>query len=373
MREMIRAFRDLGHEVRPVIMGGREESYNSTTSRSATRRVKDAIRGVTPNSLWESLKDYRLLWKDRQFEKRLAEEIEAFRPQVIYERANYLQLSGVRVAQRYGIDHVLEVNAPYVEERETLSGAKSWFQERAECYEGRQLRQTTEIAVVSEALRDHFLQNHDVGKDKFTVVPNAINPSKANADMDRVRAIRNRYGLSNATVAGFVGSILPWHGVDLLVKACHRIQENHDTLKILIVGDGSVLPKLKKFCRREGLTDRVVFTGRVEHSDVFNFIEAMDIAVMPCSNWYGSPVKIFEYGAMGAPVIAPDSGPVKEVMENGEEGLLVAPELDALLKALRTLLKDEQYRRRIASTFQEKVLSKHTWKQNAKKITAQVK
>lgn len=222
--------------------------------------------------------------------------------------------------------------------------------------------------VVSSALADHLVQRHDVERDKLTVVPNAINPGKTKSDSEHVEELRNRYELHKTHVVGFVGAVLPWHGVDLLVRAMHHVLKEGGDLKLIIVGDGSALPEIKNLQDSLGLDDHVVFTGRVPHEEVFNFIEVMDIAVMPSSNWYGSPVKIFEYGAMGKPIIAPDNGPVNEVMENGTDGVLVEPNPVPLAEAIQSLMDDSVYRERLGSHFQEKVLTQHTWRQNASEI-----
>lgn len=117
MREMIRAFRELGHQVKPVIMGGRQEMYDSSALSSVTDRMKNTLKQAVPSRLWESLKDYRLLRRDHYFKAKLAAEVQSFAPNLIYERTNYLQPSGVRVAQDFNIAHVLEVNSPHLEEK----------------------------------------------------------------------------------------------------------------------------------------------------------------------------------------------------------------------------------------------------------------
>ena len=70
------------------------------------------------------------------------------------------------------------------------------------------------------------------------------------------------------------------------------------------MGDGEILSDLKLLCSNLNISDSVIFTGSVAHADVFAYIDLMEIAVMAKSNWYGSPVKIFEYGAMKKAIIS---------------------------------------------------------------------
>jgi glycosyltransferase involved in cell wall biosynthesis len=99
---------------------------------------------------------------------------------------------------------------------------------------------------------------------------------------------------------------------------------------------------------------------------VYTYIDLMDITVMARSNWYGSPVKIFEYGAMGKAIIAPDTVPVRDVMIDGEDGLLVEPVVSLISSALSRLISDKEERSRFGRNFQRKVLEKYTWMRNAR-------
>ena len=60
-----------------------------------------------------------------------------------------------------------------------------------------------------------------------------------------------------------------------------------------------------------------MITGLVRHAAVGQWIRQMDIAVLPDSNDYGSPMKIFEYMAAAKAIVAPDYGPVEEGLNNG--------------------------------------------------------
>lgn len=373
IRGIVDAFNNDGHNVCPVVMGAGHTSDDSHFNlTSLVKKGKNVAKKLVPAQIWETLKDYHLIQQDKRFKARLAKEVGGFDPDIIYERANYLQPSGVRVAEKFNVPHILEVNSPYVEEKEILNDASSWFQARARSVEQEQLDKTSLVVTVSNALMKHFLHKHDVERDKFLVVPNAIRLDNATFDPDRVQKIRNRYDLGGRLVAGFVGSIFPWHGVDVLIKAAQCLREKRDNFTLLIVGDGETLPKLKRLTHKLGIWNRVVFTGRVPHEDVFNFIEVMDITVAPSAQWYQSPVKIFEYGAMGKPIIAPNTAPVREIMEDGMDGLLVDADVDDLYEALRTLAEQESLREKIAQNFHRKVMENHTWEQNVRKVLSSI-
>src|SRR5690606_19222072 len=103
---------------------------------------------------------------DRSAEQALKQVAAEWKPDLIYERCNYMQLSGVNVAREFGIKHVMEVNAPYVDERITLAG-KTWWTGQANLIEKQQLERTNLAVVVSTALRDYFIKKHGLDSDRF--------------------------------------------------------------------------------------------------------------------------------------------------------------------------------------------------------------
>ncbi|MDP4952137.1 MAG: glycosyltransferase, partial [Flavobacteriales bacterium] len=116
-----------------------------------------------------------------------------------------------------------------------------------------------------------------------------------------------------------------------------------------------------------------VFTGAVPHQRVYNLISAMDIAMMADSNWYGSPVKIFEYGALGKAVIAPNTEPVLDVMKNMQDGILCKNNIPDILSAMSQLQEDEMLRAQLAVAWQEKVLKYYNWRVVSQNIIEQIR
>jgi glycosyltransferase involved in cell wall biosynthesis len=132
-------------------------------------------------------------------------------------------------------------------------------------------------------------------------------------------------------------------------------------MKLLIVGDGYQLPDLSRMTVELGCEKDVIFTGSVSSSDVPTYISLMDICVMAKSNWYGSPVKIFEYGIMGKPIIAPDVQPVREVMNDGIDGLIRKDLVPDITQAISFLCEHDQEAKQMGKHFRNKILEQFTW------------
>lgn len=368
MREMIAAFRSLGHEVQPLIMGGTEpRPAQEAPSPSLLKRI---AKRLIPTRRWEALKDQRLMRFDQQAQKTLSEAIADFKPDFIYERANYMQVSGVRAAQAAQVVHLLEMNSPYTQEKKELDGDSTLIPQ-AEDLEHEQLKLSHQVICVSSSLRNYFLEKHRIPPSKFSILPNAIDPAKLKLDPEARNQVIDQFHLAGKTVIGWVGSIQPWHGIATMIKAFSALPlTERDLAKLLIVGSGESIAEMKALAAASPGGENIVFTGYIPHEAVFAHIDAMDICLLPNTKWYCSPIKIFEYGAMGKAIIASHHAAVLDVMEPDLDGLIIPPSVEALTDALRKLLPKPALRQRYATHFQEKVLSEHTWKANAEQAIA---
>ncbi len=361
MREMIAAWRKKGIEVKTLIAGDLQEESQGVQSTNKTRSVKR----VVPRLIWETMKDFGLLRFDQKLEKLLKKAVDDFKPDFIYERVAYMQNSGVKVAKSCGIKHVSEFNAPYPDERLSLSGS-SLLLRTARDNQRQILIQSNHISVVSQALKAHFETLVPGTASRTVVIPNCVNPVKTGYTSEKVETLRRTHQLEGQRVIGFVGSIFPYHGVDLLIQAFAKLGDRKN-LKLLIVGDGQVIPDLKAQALRLGVLGDIIFTGSVPHTEVYAHIDLMDICCLTRNKWYMSPVKLFEYGLMEKPVLASDASAVRDVMDD-MDGTIVRDEVTAFCEGLEKLIKNESLRNQLAKSWHKKVLKNHTWDTAANKI-----
>jgi glycosyltransferase involved in cell wall biosynthesis len=97
----------------------------------------------------------------------------------------------------------------------------------------------------------------------------------------------------------------------------------------------------------------------------------MDACVVPHSNDYRSPIKLFEFMAQERPVLAPRTEPIESVLMDGKEALLFTPlDVVSFRSALRKLLASSELRETIGRGARLLIERHHTWEQNARKILA---
>jgi glycosyltransferase involved in cell wall biosynthesis len=147
---------------------------------------------------------------------------------------------------------------------------------------------------------------------------------------------------------------------------------NNSSVALLIVGDGYLIPELKEQARLLGLSSRIHFTGSIPKQEVYNYVTAMDIVTLPNTEWYCSPVKLFEYGALGKVVLAVNETGVSDVMTDADGVLFENNEHD-FQEALNLTLSNLNDLKEKANAFQQKILSNHTWNANARQILNQLK
>ena len=139
----------------------------------------------------------------------------------------------------------------------------------------------------------------------------------------------------------------------------------------MLVGNGPLYNEISESVKKSNLTDRVLLVGRISHRDIPEYVSLFDVAVMPHSNDYGSPMKILEYMAMGKAVIAPRLGPLEDIIKDGINGLLFEPkDNEDFQKKLVQVLSDERFQKSLGFAARQAIIDKFNWDSNASKIIA---
>jgi len=356
IEEMIHALRAQGHE---VIIAAPPSAENEEFGADAGAVA--LLKRWLPKWFYElaelgySLVAYR----------RLAKAIRAHRPDCIYERYNLFLPTGVWAARRYKLPLLLEVNAPILEERSRYDGLSltrlaRWSQAYA-------WRNADVVLPVTQVLGD-IVASYGVDEKRIVVIPNGINGERFESAPD-VEAAKRALGLDGRLVLGFTGFVRDWHGLDKvlnLIAADPPDSQRH----LLVVGDGPARPALERQARELGIANRVTFTGIVGRDDVARHVAAFDIALQPAVVAYASPLKLFEYLALGKAIVGPAQPNIEEILRQDHNAVLFDPaDPDGLAHAVSRLCEDAALRARVAANAQRTIADLElTWGQNASKV-----
>ena len=290
-RETIEALRELGAEVLPVVLGGtslEQVPYTDGKAISPTG-IKKWIKKLIPRYIWVSLKDFLLLKHDKKAQRELLKGIQSFKPDLIYERSEYLQDSAVKPCKEFNIPYFVEVNAPFVQEMTQMEGSSIWTG-LGHKKEKKKYHAANAIFVVSTVLKEFLVKQYCIDPEKIYVSPNRINIEHFTSKTNDPLSISLSFKDPSFPIVGFVGSILPHHHVEDLLSAFEKCLANGAKANLLIVGGGTLLQDLQSAIAQSPFKDNIQFTGKIPHAQVPSYVEKMDINVMPGSNWYGSPI-----------------------------------------------------------------------------------
>lgn len=286
------------------------------------------------------------------------------RPELIYERYALLNFAGVVVARLLRIPLLLEVNSPFALEQAGDGDIRAVrFARWSERYI---LSRADRVIAVSTPLA-RILETAGISVSRIEVMFNGVCLDKFRPRTAAPELLL-KFGLTGNLVIGFVGWFRNWHGLDLLLRAFHEGNLAAYQAKLLLIGDGPVMPELQSYVRKHALGDSVIFTGPVPHTEVPKYLDLIDIAVQPSANEYCCPMKILEYMALGKAIVAPRQENIEELLlENGQ--LFEPGDVEGLSQALLTLLRDPQTTRESGERSRRAVTElQYLWSANARRI-----
>jgi glycosyltransferase involved in cell wall biosynthesis len=353
---MINALRSLGHEVIIVAPPSAEtESFGSDAGAVAV------LKRYMPKWCYELME---LAYSAVAY-RRLAAAVRAHQPDVLYERYNLFLPAGIWLARKYKLPMLLEINAPILEERTKYDGLSltrlaRWSQSYA-------WRKADLVLPVTQVLGD-MVQAYGVPAERIVVIPNGINGDRFDGNTD-VLAAKQALGLQGQLVLGFTGFVREWHGLDKVIDLIAN--DPPDALRtLLVVGDGPVRADLEQQAARLGIAQRVHFTGIVERDDVARYVAAFDIALQPAVVAYASPLKLFEYLALGKAIVAPGQPNIREILSHEKNALLFDPaHPEQLAASIHRLCADPVLRQQVATGARNAIVEQQlTWKANAQRV-----
>ncbi|TDE15924.1 glycosyltransferase [Jiangella asiatica] len=220
------------------------------------------------------------------------------------------------------------------------------------------------VFVITEAL-GREMARRGVSDDRIVVVPNGVHVDRFQP-MERDRALEAELGLVGKTVIGYVGGLVDYEGLDILLEAVAGLKETRDDIHVVIVGDGPSQRMVHEQAARLRLGDMVTFTGRVPHDQVTRYLSLVDIAPFPrlplpvCE--LISPIKPFESMAMAKAIVVSDVAALTEFVDDGVTGRVFRKgDPDDLRGVLEQLLDAPQQRRKLGRAAREWVVRERDW------------
>jgi glycosyltransferase involved in cell wall biosynthesis len=226
---------------------------------------------------------------------------------------------------------------------------------------------TSRILVNSKAVKDTVIRYEVVSPEKIDVIHNGLDLSVFD-DTEPVDLIAEIDNISNndkviGMVANFNREV---KRVDLFIMAAEEVVRHHKNVKFLIIGGGKLENELKELIRKLNLEDIVILGGKKDPATPY--IKSFDIGLLT-SDSEGFSNVLLEYMAAGIPSIATDVGGNKEIIQNGELGILVPKgDVKAIASSINTLLSDPVRCQQIGLNARKHIERNFTWESKIKEI-----
>lgn len=290
-------------------------------------------------------------------ERRLESLVEGLKPDVLHAHSPVLNvLPAIKVGRRFNIPVIYEVRAFWedaaVDHGTTREGSLRYRLTHA--LDTLAFRRVDAVTTICEGLRRDIV-GRGIPEEKVTVIPNAVDIENFSMGGKADPLLQEKLGLQGKQVLGFVGSFYAYEGLALLLEALPEIITQRPNVRVLLVGGGPQQVELQALSARLGVSDKVIFMGRVRHQEVSHYYNLIDILVYPRLSMrlteLVTPLKPLEAMAQGKLFIASDVGGHHELIRDQETGVLfkAGNAHDLAAKALHLLSETSQSANMIAA------------------------
>ena len=214
---------------------------------------------------------------------------------------------------------------------------------------------TAKIIAASVAIRDFSMAKDGINPKKFIVINYGIDLTDY--------PFRGFQPINpDKITAGVIARLEEQKGHLYLIKALPRIIQKYPSFKLQLIGGGSLLEKLEKEAAALDINNAIEFLG--DRQDIPELLPKLDVFILP-SLWEGLGIAILEAQAVGVPVLASNVGGIKEIVKDGETGLLFEPkDSPAIFNSIARLVANpdltakivEQANKQVRADFDYKIM-----------------
>jgi phosphatidyl-myo-inositol alpha-mannosyltransferase len=185
---------------------------------------------------------------------------------------------------------------------------------------------------------------------RYDIIPNGVDLTRFQPDAPAPESMRG-----GPTIL-FVGRLDERKGLEVLIRAMPRVGEQVTDVRLVVVGSGPLEERCRKLVAELGITDRVVFAGRVPDAELPGYYANCTVYCSPALGGEAMGIVLIEAMAAGKPVVASAIAGYDEVIRSGVDGCLVpAGDAEALAASLVELLRSEPARTRLSAAALDRV------------------
>ncbi len=205
---------------------------------------------------------------------------------------------------------------------------------------------------------------------KVKVVNPGIDPNIPFITTEEKQVLRKKYHLEDKIILFSIGRLVKRKGFDKVIEALPEVLQAVPNLYYVLAGDGEDKKYIKEKAR--GIKN-IIFLGKITEQEKWKWLASCDIFIMPARNrnsdFEGFGIVYLEAGLAGKPVIAGDSGGVRDAVVGGKTGILVNPrDISRIANAIIKLALDQKLRQELGQAGRERTVSQFNWQEKARKF-----
>jgi len=198
------------------------------------------------------------------------------------------------------------------------------------------------LVACSQQTKEYMRREYGLSGNDIVAVQNGVNVAEIGRRARQQRTIGNRSG----TTLGMVASLELSKDHATLLQAFALVRQKHPTVRLWLIGGGSLESDLRRQASAFGIADVVEFLG--VRRDIPELLAEIDLFVFSVTPHEGFGIVLIEALAAGVPIVSSDVPAAREVLAEGEYGVLVpARDASALADAIVALIDDPRKRERL--------------------------
>jgi glycosyltransferase involved in cell wall biosynthesis len=305
--------------------------------------------------------------------------VQACRPERIVVRDLPLAPLGCWIARRVGCPVIVDMAEPYPEALRS-----NWRFDRmggldhlvrnprlADAVERWVVRQAPRTLVVAQEAGER-LEHLGLARERWTLVHNT--PDLSRSEWSAPARARVPSGFEGRTILVFAGILVGDRGVEIALEALSMLARSHEKrVGMIVIGEGPARARYEAHARALGLDDAVRFLGWVDHHELPAHLAAAHLGLLPfhtCTHIHSTLAnKLFDYMALGLPVVASDARPMVRVLEATRAGLVFrSGDAADCARVVARLLDDPAFARSLGEHGRKAALETYHWEHDAARL-----
>ncbi|MEE8167558.1 MAG: glycosyltransferase family 4 protein [Candidatus Hydrothermarchaeales archaeon] len=223
------------------------------------------------------------------------------------------------------------------------------------------------VTTVSQTMKRELMQLYQTPGEKIDVVPNGIDPTMYQRNLDAGR-VKERYGIHPlAPLVFFIGRLVRQKGPDLLVEAIPHVLGHRRDACFIIAGQGDMRGHMQYRAHELGISHAVRFPGYISDEERVVLLNACDIVAIPSRNEPFGMILLEAWSAGSAPVAA-DVGGLSENIDNFKNGIKVFHYPESISWGIDYIVDDPNYVKELGQNGRKKVMQEFAWSKVAGKM-----